>query len=65
MFASALRECVSTGRSGSTAPAADAVALWVGLHGLAHQRVVAPLFPWPDAMADRLVDPLARLHPTD
>lgn len=64
VIVAALRECVATGRSGSTDPFADAVALWVGLHGLAHQRVVAPLFPWPEDVAERLVDPLARLLPT-
>lgn len=63
VFADALRGCVAAGRSSSTDAPADAVALWVGLHGLAHQRVVAPLFPWPEGMADRVVDPLARLHP--
>lgn len=58
-----LQECVAAGYSASTDPFADAVALWVGLHGLAHQRAVAPLFPWPEGMAERLIDPLARLLP--
>lgn len=63
VFVADLQECVAAGRSASTDPLADAVALWVGLHGLAHQRAVAPSFPWPDGMVERLVDPLARLLP--
>lgn len=63
VFVGALQDCVAAGRSGSTDPLADAIAVWVALHGLAHQRAVSPLFPWPEGMADRLVDPLARLLP--
>lgn len=58
-----LRECVAAGRSASDDPPADTVALWVALHGLAHQRAVAPSFPWPAGVAERLVDSLARLLP--
>lgn len=59
----ALAGCVAAGRSTSTDPAADAVALWLGLHGLAHQRAVAPAFPWPPGITDRLIGPLAHLTP--
>ncbi|GAA2942574.1 TetR/AcrR family transcriptional regulator [Streptomyces flavovirens] len=34
----ALRDCVAAGAATSTDVSADAVALWLGLHGLAHQR---------------------------
>jgi AcrR family transcriptional regulator len=57
----ALAGCVAAGRSSSTDPSADAVALWLGLHGLAHQRAVIPHFPWPTGITERLVDPLAHL----
>ena len=63
VLASGLRACVAAGRSSSTEPATDAVALWLGLHGLAHQRAVAPLFDWPPDVADRLVASLAHLDP--
>ncbi len=58
-----LEACVAAGRSASTDPVADTTALWLALHGLAHQRAVAPLFPWPDRIADRLIETLARLEP--
>ena len=57
----ALRDCVESGVATSDDVAADAVALWAGLHGLAHQRAAAPLFPWPDDIAQRLVRSLAHL----
>jgi len=59
-----LRDCVAAGASGSTDAPADAVALWLGLHGLAHQRTAAPAFPWPPDIAERLVTALAHLHPS-
>ncbi|MEK8171798.1 TetR-like C-terminal domain-containing protein [Streptomyces sp. M19] len=37
----ALGDCVAAGEVTSTDVPGDATALWVGLHGLAHQRVVA------------------------
>ncbi|MFJ2259627.1 TetR/AcrR family transcriptional regulator [Streptomyces sp. NPDC087844] len=55
----ALRECVAAGSSASTDVAADVVVLWLGLHGLAHQRAVAPSFPWPPNIAERLITTLA------
>lgn len=62
VLVAALAACAAAGRSASADPAADAIALWVGLHGLAHQRAVAPLFPWPEGIAGTLVDRLARLE---
>lgn len=58
----ALADCVAAGRSLSSDPAADATALWVGLHGLAQLRVAASLFPWPADLQDSLVDRLALLR---
>ncbi|GAA2848573.1 TetR family transcriptional regulator [Actinoplanes cyaneus] len=57
----ALDACVAAGGSASTDTPADAIALWLGLHGLAHQRSVAPAFPWPADIAERLIASLARL----
>ncbi|WP_375423460.1 TetR/AcrR family transcriptional regulator [uncultured Friedmanniella sp.] len=57
----ALTDCVAAGRSTSSDPAADAVAIWLALHGLAHQRALATAFPWPADLEDRLVVPLAHL----
>jgi len=59
----ALQDCVDAGESASTDPSGDAVALWVALHGLAHQRAVITHFPWPSGIAERLVDRIARLQP--
>ncbi|MEV0620612.1 TetR/AcrR family transcriptional regulator [Nonomuraea sp. NPDC050404] len=47
----------------SDAPATDAFALWLGLHGLAHQRAVARSFPWPADIAERITIPLSHLTP--
>ncbi|MFD0023452.1 TetR/AcrR family transcriptional regulator [Streptomyces sp. NPDC058382] len=56
-----LAGCVAAGWSTSTDPSSDAVALWLGLHGLAHQRAVTRAFPWPEDIADRVITALARL----
>ncbi|QIS04120.1 TetR family transcriptional regulator [Nocardia brasiliensis] len=61
LLAAALADCVAAGEARSEDPALDAVALWLGLHGLAHQRAVAPSFPWPAETAERLVGTLAHL----
>jgi AcrR family transcriptional regulator len=61
LLTGSLAACVSAGVSTSTDPAADAVALWLGLHGLAHQRALAPAFPWPADIDDRLISALAHL----
>lgn len=62
VIAGCLRACADAGRSTSTDPGADAVALWLGLHGLAHQRAVARAFPWPDDIVERIISPLAHLQ---
>lgn len=53
--------CVAAGVATSSDLSADAVALWVGLHGLAHQRSVTVAFPWPADITERLVGALAHL----
>jgi AcrR family transcriptional regulator len=65
VLTAALADCVAAGRSASTDPGADAVALWLGLHGLAHQRAVSRAFPWPADITDRLIVPLAHLTGQD
>ena len=59
LIAAAFADCVHAGVSTSTDVAADAVALWLGLHGLAHQQLSAPSFPWPPDIAERLINTLA------
>jgi AcrR family transcriptional regulator len=61
LLAETLAACVDAGLLTSTDPEADAVVLWLGLHGLAHQRVVSPAFRWPPDIAERLITRLARL----
>ena len=53
--------CVAAGIATSTDLSADAVALWVGLHGLAHQQSVTVAFPWPPDITERLIVALAHL----
>ena len=57
MLAAALQE----GGDAGDDPVAAATVLWVGLHGLAHQRLVAPGYPWPPDVEDRLVAALTGL----
>jgi AcrR family transcriptional regulator len=59
----ALGDCVTAGQATSTDLFSDVVALWLGLHGLAHQRSVIRTFPWPDDIAERIIGALA--HFTD
>ncbi|CAM4109464.1 TetR/AcrR family transcriptional regulator [Nocardia ninae] len=59
LLADGLADCVSAGDATSDDPTADAVALWLGLHGLAHQQAAAPSFPWPADIAERVVNTLA------
>jgi hypothetical protein len=61
ILADALGDCVTAGQSTSTDLGADAVALWLGLHGLAHQRASTRAFPWPDDIAERIINALAHL----
>lgn len=56
-----LGECVAAGIATTTDLSADGVALWVGLHGLAHQQSVTVSFPWPSDITERLVGALAHL----
>jgi AcrR family transcriptional regulator len=58
----AVADCAAAGRSASTDPAADAAALWVGLHGFAQLRTAASLFPWPDGLLRTITDRLALLQ---
>lgn len=62
LLADVLGECVGAGIATSNDPAADAVALWVGLHGLAHQQSVTVSFPWPADIDERLIGALAHLR---
>jgi AcrR family transcriptional regulator len=57
----ALSECVATGQSTSADPGGDAIALWLGLHGLAHQRAVTRVHFWPPDTGDRIIAALAHL----
>lgn len=61
ILTAALTDCVTSGRSTSTNPAADASALWVGLHGLAHQRAATTSYPWPADIVHRIAAPLSHL----
>ena len=62
MLTDGLEGCVAAGQATSTDLAADAVALWLGLHGLAHQRASTVAFPWPPDIAERMVTALAHLR---
>jgi AcrR family transcriptional regulator len=61
LLADLLGECVASGQATSTNPLSDAIALWLGMHGLAHQRAVTRAFPWPEDIADRVIGALAHL----
>lgn len=61
LLTEALDACVTAGASTSTDAYTDTVALWLGLHGLAHQRASTVAFPWPDGIAERLIVTLAHL----
>ncbi|RDG39206.1 TetR/AcrR family transcriptional regulator, partial [Streptomyces corynorhini] len=63
VLSDALTDCVTAGYSTSTDPCADAIALWLGLHGLAHQRATAHAFPWPADLVRPIVASLSRLGP--
>jgi AcrR family transcriptional regulator len=62
LLTDALHDCVAAGMATSTDPHADTIALWLGLHGLAHQRAVTVVFPWPPDIADRIITTLAHLN---
>jgi AcrR family transcriptional regulator len=60
LVAETLTACVAAGCCTSDDPAADAVALWLGLHGLAHQRSVGPS-RWSADIARRISNSLSHL----
>ena len=62
LLAQSIGDCAAAGIASSTDPSADAVALWVSLHGLAHQQSVTVSFPWPADITERLVVALAHLR---
>jgi AcrR family transcriptional regulator len=57
-IAAALRGADSAPAATTADPLTAATVLWVGLHGLAHQRLVAPGFPWPPDTEERLITAL-------
>jgi AcrR family transcriptional regulator len=63
LLAEVLERCVAAGYATSTDLPADTITLWVGMHGLAHQRSVTAAFPWPPDIADRMITALAHLVP--
>ncbi|MEU8632153.1 TetR/AcrR family transcriptional regulator [Amycolatopsis sp. NPDC048633] len=56
-----LTACVASGHAIGKDPATDTIVLWLGLHGLAHQRIVAGSYAWPTDITQRLTVPLAHL----
>ncbi|WP_218147985.1 TetR/AcrR family transcriptional regulator [Lentzea xinjiangensis] len=63
LLADVLGACVEAGIAhGSDDLYGDAVALWLGLHGLAHQRAVVRTMPGPADVAERLIKALAHLR---
>lgn len=59
-----LEACTRAGRSTSTDPFSDAVALWTALHGRVLLRASLPDFPWPPAdTVERVVLSLGRITP--
>ncbi|WP_405164359.1 TetR/AcrR family transcriptional regulator [Nocardia sp. NBC_01499] len=61
MLTEAMQDCVSAGQATSSDLWVDTVGLWLGLHGLAHQRAATVAFPWPPGIADRMITSLAHL----
>ncbi|MFI1397111.1 TetR/AcrR family transcriptional regulator [Streptomyces sp. NPDC020681] len=61
LLSGTLSDCVTAGCATSTDLVADSVALWLGLHGLAHQRSVTVAYPWPPDIAERMITTLAHL----
>ena len=58
----AMHACVAAGVSTSVDPDADAIGLWLGLHGIAHQRANHRIFPGPHDIEERMIPALARLR---
>lgn len=63
LFTGALTDCAAAGHSASTDPTADAIALWLCLHGMAHQRTVIHTAPWSTDLVPHVVTSLARTIP--
>lgn len=63
LLVQAIADCAQAGSSASIDHFGDAVAVWVGLHGLATLSVSLASFPWPDQgqLMNALVGRLARL----
>lgn len=61
LLTGALTDCVTAGVSASTDPPGDAVAVWLGLHGLAHQRAVSHRLPGPPDIDQRIITAMAQL----
>lgn len=61
MLKTVLQRCVEAGVSTSRDPDADAIALWLGLHGIAHQRSATRIFPGPEGIENRIITALAHL----
>jgi AcrR family transcriptional regulator len=57
-----LESCVKAGQATSNDLFADTIAVWLGLHGLAHERSVTASFPWPPDIAVRMITALANLR---
>jgi AcrR family transcriptional regulator len=60
-----LSACVTADLCTSKDPAADASALWLGLHGFAHQLTVTRSYPWPADLTQRIAVALAHLTTAD
>lgn len=56
-----LQEAIDAGESESSDSRSDGITLWVGMHGLAHQRIVSTVLDWPSDIQSRLVHRLAYL----
>ncbi|WSA29772.1 TetR/AcrR family transcriptional regulator [Streptosporangium sp. NBC_01755] len=63
LLADLLTDCAAAGHSTSTDPGADTIALWLGLHGLAHQHTVTRTFSWTAQLVPHVVASLAHLTP--
>jgi AcrR family transcriptional regulator len=58
-----IADCAAAGTSASTDPYTDAVAVWMGIHGLATLPPANPRFPWPhrETLTTECIDRLARI----
>jgi AcrR family transcriptional regulator len=61
----AIAQTAAAGRSASTDPFAEALAVWAAIHGAILLRMSAPMFPWPETgpFMDTLVRRTALLIP--